>query len=52
MKKKRPTDAELQEIKNKVKTIIKKINKEVAATEQTESESEDEELFLVFDSEV
>ena len=27
MKKKRLTDAELQEIKNKVKTIIKKINK-------------------------
>ena len=40
MKKKRLTDAELQEIKNK--TIIKKIKEKVVVTVQSESESEDQ----------
>ena len=39
MKKKRLTDAELREIKNEVKTIIKKAKEKVVATEQRESES-------------
>ena len=38
MKKKRLTDAELQEIKNKVQTIIKKINEKVVVTGEPESE--------------
>ena len=40
-KKKRLTDVELQEIKNEVRTIIKKIKEKVAVIEQPESESED-----------
>ena len=51
MKKKRLTDAELQEIKNEVKTVIKKIKENVVVTEQPESESEDKEIFVGFDSE-
>ena len=51
MKKKRLTDAELQEIKNEVKTIIKKINEKVVVTEEPESESEDDKFFVGFDIE-
>ena len=51
MKKKRLTDAELQKIKNEVKTVIKKIKENVVVTEQAESESEDKEIFVGFDSE-
>ena len=40
-KKKRLTDVELQEIKNEVKTIIKKIKEKVAVIEHPESESEE-----------
>ena len=51
MKKKRQTDCEHQEIKNEVKTIIKKIEEKDVNTEQSEIESEDEEIFVGFDSE-
>ena len=51
MKEKSLTDAKLQEIKNEVKTIIKKTKKKVVVTEQRESESEDEEIFIELDSE-
>ena len=50
MKEKSLTDAKLQEIKNEVKTIIKKTKKKVVVTEQRESESEDEEIFIELDS--
>ena len=49
MKKKRLPGAELQEME--VKTIVKKIEEQVVVTEQPESESEDEEIFVGFDSE-
>ena len=39
MKKKRLRDAELREIKNEVKTIIKTAKEKVVVTEQPESES-------------
>lgn len=51
MKKKSLTDAKLQDIKNEVKAIIKKTKKKVVVTEQRESVSEDEEIFVEFDSE-
>ena len=51
MKKERLTDVELQEIKNEVKTRIKKIKENVIITEQPESESENEEIFVGFGSE-
>ena len=38
MKKKRLTDAEFQEIKSEVKTIIKKIKEKIVVTEQRERE--------------
>ena len=51
MKKKRLTDTKLQEIKNEVKTIIKKIKEKVVVTEQPESESADKEVPVGFDIE-
>ena len=51
MKKKGLTDAELQEIKNKVQTIIKKINEKVVVTGEPESEWEDDKFFVGFDIE-
>ena len=51
MKKKRLTDAEFQEIKSEVKTIIKKIKEKIVVTEQLERELQDEKMFVGFDSE-
>ena len=51
MKKKRLKDAKHQEIKNEFKTVIKKIKEKFAVTEQPESESEDEDIFIGFDGE-
>ena len=51
MKKNKITDAELHEIKNEAKTIIKKIKEKLVATEQPESESENEEILVGFDTE-
>ena len=51
MKKKRLTDAEFQEIKSEVKTIIKKIKEKIVVTEQLERELQDEKIFVGFDSE-
>ena len=51
MKKKKLTDAEFQEIKSEVKTIIKKIKEKIVVTEQLERELQDEKIFVGFDSE-
>ena len=51
MKKKRLKDGEFQEVNNEAKTIIKKIKEKVIVTEQPESESEDEETCVGFESE-
>ena len=45
------TDAEVQEFKNEIKTRIRKIKEKFVITEQPESESEDEETFVGFESE-